>query len=191
MKQHFPYIIGLIWVGLVSVGLWTMVDYENTPGSTIPPPKIWPKKTTFMADTRHPTLLMFIHPHCPCSKASVGELARIATVTQDRLSIIVAFIRPKGFDDVWVKSSLWQSASRIPNVQMFVDPEGQEARLFGATLSGQVFLYHSNGTNLFQGGITSSRGHAGDSIGRSTILNAVLEQQTATTQSFAFGCALF
>jgi len=168
-----------------------MMNYENTPGTTIATAEVWPKQTALIAHPTYPTLLMFLHPHCPCSQASIGELARVAAAAKDRLAIIVIFIRPKEFDHAWVKTSLWQAANRIPEIQIIVDSEGQEARHFGATVSGQVFLYHSNGPCLFQGGLTSSRGHSGDSIGRNAILDGIFQKATNTTESFAFGCTLF
>jgi len=191
MKQSLHHIVGLIWICLISVGLWVIIDYENTPGTTLATPKAWPKQTSLQAHPIHPTLLMFIHPHCPCSQASIEELARVATVTKDRLAIAVVFIQPKEFDKTWVETSLWHAANRIPGLQITIDLEGQEARLFGATLSGQVFLYQPNGTPLFRGGLTRSRGHAGDNLGRSAVLDAVFQKQTNTTESFVFGCALF
>jgi len=41
---------------------------------------------------------------------------------------------------------------------------------FGAETSGDVLLYDIHGAIAIQGGITGSRGHAGDNAGENTIL---------------------
>jgi hypothetical protein len=71
------------------------------------------------------------------------------------------------------------------------DDAGREARRFNADTSGQTALYGRDGTLLFQGGITISRGHSGDNPGRSA-LEALLENRLSNpNRTLVFGCALF
>ncbi len=53
---------------------------------------------------------------------------------------------------------------------MLRDDDGAEAKRFGAETSGQTLLYDERGTLAFSGGITGSRGHAGDNAGRASLL---------------------
>jgi hypothetical protein len=52
-------------------------------------------------------------------------------------------------------------------------------------------VYDAGGALLFSGGITGSRGHAGDNAGRSSIV-ALLNRLPGThTSTNVFGCSLF
>ncbi|HMJ91341.1 MAG TPA: hypothetical protein VK530_16080 [Candidatus Acidoferrum sp.] len=90
----------------------------------------------------------------------------------------------------WTTSSLRRNATAIPGVTVSDDPEGEQARLFGAETSGSVLLFDRAGKMIFHGGITSSRGHAGDNVGESAVLSLVVGEKTVVTQTPVFGCAL-
>jgi hypothetical protein len=133
---------------------------------------------------------MFIHPHCACSRASVGELASLMARARGRLHARVLFVRPYGLAESWAKTDVWYSASSLPDVATIVD-DGREARLFDAATSGQTLVYDGAGRLLFAGGITAARGHWGDNGGLSTI-RALLERtprEPATTP--VYGCPIF
>jgi hypothetical protein len=40
---------------------------------------------------------MAIHPHCPCSRASIGELSILMAHSRGRLAAFVVFVEPPGF----------------------------------------------------------------------------------------------
>jgi hypothetical protein len=136
-------------------------------------------------------LLMFAHPQCPCSRASMGELALIMTHAPQKVQAQVLFLRPKDYAEDWVKTDLWRSAAAIPGVQAVVDEQGREAGLFHAGVSGQVMLYDPRGNLVFSGGITSSRGHSGDNDGREAIEDYLNKGVMPVKSTPFFGCALF
>jgi hypothetical protein len=103
----------------------------------------------------------------------------------------VFFVKPREFSEEWGKTDLWNSATSIPGVKVMIDEDGVEAGLFRSLTSGQVMLYGTNSRLLFTGGITSSRGHAGDNAGRSAILSWLTSGSAATKQTAVFGCPLF
>ncbi|MFO0864756.1 MAG: hypothetical protein U0744_08910 [Gemmataceae bacterium] len=70
------------------------------------------------------------------------------------------------------------------------DPEGVEASLFGAETSGHVMLFDPSGHRRFHGGITASRGHAGENMGRQKIIAIVRGESTARDEFPVFGCRL-
>jgi hypothetical protein len=131
------------------------------------------------------------HPHCPCTRATIGELASIMAHSQGRLTAYVLFLKPAGFSEEWEKSDLWRSAESIPGVTAVIDDEGAEANRFHAATSGQTLLYDAGGHLLFSGGITGSRGHSGDNAGHSAIVSLVNAGVAEQTESFVFGCPLF
>jgi hypothetical protein len=137
------------------------------------------------------TLLVFIHPQCPCSRASLGELARIIAAARDRVQTTVFFYVPPDSKEDWAHTDLWTSAASIPDVRVTADPDANIARQFGARTSGQTLLYDLHGNLAFSGGITAARGHSGDNDGRDSIVALLLGKTPRRSTTPVFGCGLF
>lgn len=176
----------MIWMGFSL--LW---DYENAPGPIASPPLRWPSNSRINLATDRATLIMLTHPHCPCTRASIGELARLMAKTQDRVTAYILFFKPARASDDWERTDLWQSAASIRGVNVVADEGGVEARRFHAFTSGQTLLYDSDGVLMFSGGITGSRGHSGDNAGESAIVSLLTTGEAELAETFAFGCPLF
>jgi hypothetical protein len=189
--QYILIAVCAAWVLMIGVGLDLLWDYENAPGLTAAPPSHWPPDSHIHLAPDRATLIMLAHPQCPCSRASVGELARLMAQTQGRVTAYVLFLKPAGSSDDWEKTDLWQSAASIPGVNVVVDDDGVEARCFHALTSGQTVLYDAAGRLLFSGGITGSRGHSGDNAGRSAIVSRLNTGEAERAETFVFGCPLF
>ena len=179
-----------IWIALIGSGEYVLLNYEKTPGDLRNAPLQWPSETAIERRPDRMTLLMFVHPHCPCTRASMEELAVLMTRCQGRLLTNVLFLKPKDFSEDWTQTDIRRSAATIPDVKIKIDDEGREAERFKASTSGQVLLYDTNGRLLFSGGITASRGHSGDNDGREAIESFVLRGQAKTTKTPVFGCSL-
>ena len=134
---------------------------------------------------------MFAHPHCPCTRASLGELNAVMAMCGSKVEIYIFFTKPSGFSDSWVKSDLWRSAASLPGVHVIQDDEGKTAEVFHATTSGQVLLYDKGGALIFNGGITGSRGHAGDNQGRQSVISLLLGEPVRKHRTSVYGCSLF
>ena len=135
---------------------------------------------------------MLVHPQCVCSRASLTELAEILARADTRPKTYVLFLKPRGFADGWEKTDTWRAAAALPDVTVVRDDEGATAARFGAVTSGQTFLYDAGGRLVFSGGITGSRGHAGDNAGRASVV-AILNRRESVLASVTrvFGCSLF
>jgi hypothetical protein len=181
---------GVLWLVAVAIGLLIMLDYESSPGAAANPPSLWPADSQIQRTSGRATLVMLAHPHCPCTRASIGELDLLMARVQGRVTAYVLFVKPLGFPHNWEETDLWRSAAAIPGVKALRDEAGVEARRFHAATSGQTILYDAEGRLLFTGGITASRGHAGDNAGRSAIISLLTEGQAGQTETFAFGCTL-
>src|SRR5215212_6657273 len=118
----------VLWLAAVSAGLWILWGYENTPGVSGKPPVLWPADSRIQRAQDRATLVLIAHPHCPCTRATVGELAAVMAHAQGRLNAFVLFLKPEGFSEDWEKTDLWQSAARIPGVSVISDEGGAEAR---------------------------------------------------------------
>jgi hypothetical protein len=179
------------WMVVVGFGLRALAQFSNTPGPAGQPPAIWPDHAPIALATDRSTLLVFAHPQCACSRATIGELARIVARCSDRVAPAVFVYQPADPPEDWPVSSIWKAASEIPGVRVAHDPDGAIARLFRAETSGETLLYNADGRLQFGGGITASRGQAGDNYGRDAIVSLLLNREPGRRQTPAFGCALF
>jgi hypothetical protein len=177
------------WCLSVAAGFGGLMWYSQQPGDADAPPATWPSHSALPIAARQRILVMFVHPHCPCSRASLEELASIVDACPDPLQTLVVFVRPKSLDAGWESGRLWKQVAEIPSVQRLVDPAGREAELFGAKTSGQTYLYDASGKLHFSGGITAFRGHAGDNRGRQAV-ERVLQGQPAKRTHCIYGCPL-
>ena len=179
-----------LWLVAALAGSFYLMQHAQSPGPEGTPPELWPTASRASHHPRLPTLVMFVHPRCPCSRASIGELEVLMAHCQDRLSAQVWFLLPEGMREDWAKTDLWRNAEAIPGVTAHLDGGGIEARRFHAETSGQTVLYDRGGTLLFHGGITIARGHSGDNPGRSAVLALVGHELSGLASTSVFGCAL-
>jgi hypothetical protein len=188
-----PWLVALVaglWLLAAALGLRVLLNYEYAASVPGTPPEKWPLATKVPRTPGLPTIVVVAHPRCPCSRATVAELARLMAPLQNRATATVIFVRPPGFSEDWQRTDLWWDARRIPGVSVLSDLGGAEASFFGAQASGQTMLYDVGGHLRFSGGITASRGHAGDSPGRSAILSFVNTGNSATSHTSVYGCSL-
>lgn len=184
------FVVACLWFCLVGLGFGLLARYTNTPGVAVASPTIWPVESRLAKAAGSPMLVMFAHPRCPCSRASVAELAELLAGTGNRIAAQVLFYKPKGSTEDWARSDTWKSALAIPGVMVTEDEDGVEANRFGAETSGSVVLYDVTGQLLFSGGITAKRGERGANDGCRAIL-ALLEKAPAPEKTPVFGCPIF
>jgi hypothetical protein len=178
----------------LALGTSHLWNFVNTPGEAAVAPRAWPIDSTLTRDLSLPTLVLLIHPHCPCSRATLDELAKLMTDCNGKLTAFVLMLHPAGTPANWEHTDLWTTAQSIPGVRVLVDEQGREALRFGAQTSGQALLYAADQHLLFSGGITESRGHEGDNDGRSAIAALVLGDappHTSLARTPVYGCPLF
>ena len=179
-----------VWMAIVIAGLGRLWVYAATPGPSATAPEMWPATSHIAREAGRPVLIMFLHPQCPCSRASVGELAVLMAHVQGRVATRILFYRPADYAPGWEHTDLWTSVAAIPGVQLATDVTGSEAAIFGAAVSGQALLYDASGRLIFSGGMTTARGHAGDNAGRSTLQSLIGEGTASTAHTPVFGCLL-
>lgn len=179
----------VLWLLVVGAGFGVVQKYQITGGTVGQTSGLWPAKTSITLDAKRDTLIMFAHPRCPCTRASFEELNRILAQCRERVTPQVWFFQPLGIAG-WTDSALRSDAAAIPDVTVKNDIDGQQARLFGAETSGFVLLYNPQGKLLFKGGITGSRGHAGDNAGESSIVSILLGERASCEQTPVYGCSL-
>ena len=191
MNRSRIIFISVIWFILAAAGFAVLLQYESKPGSGRVMENHWPSDSDFKPAAMPYTLVMGVHPRCPCTRATIEELAVIMTHGQGQLKGYVLFIQPADFNEDWVKTDTYRSASSIPGIQTMIDRFGKQAELFHITTSGQTLVYDKRGNLLFNGGITSARGHVGDNDGVNSILELIRTGKASHRQTPFFGCPLF
>jgi len=182
-----------LWLIAVAIGFGVVSSYDASPGKSGVAPPTWPDDVDVSRHDSVATLVMFLHPHCPCSRASLGELERLVARCHDHVAVRIMFVKPAGAGPDWCDSDLWRSAAQLPGVELAVDESGKLARRFGGETSGHVVLYDATGRLLYSGGITASRGHSGDNAGRLTMEQSLLDgtpPDLAGQSQPTFGCPL-
>lgn len=195
VKKHAIIVTAVaLWLPAVAYGINVMWSYATQPGHPASPPRFWPSNVQVEQAKGRFTLLMFAHPQCECTRATLGELAILMAHTNGQLDADVFFYLPPGEDGAWARTDLWRAAAAIPNVHPFEDRDADMAKHFGVFTSGQALLYSSDGLLLFSGGITPFRGHAGDNAGRSTVTalvqGVVPTWKNSPVVTRVFGCSL-
>ena len=188
--KHILIASSALWALAMGAGFWLIWSYQNTPGTASVPPSRWPANSQIQRSSSIPTLVMIAHPRCSCTRASIGELALLMAHCQGRVSAYVLFLKPRDFPEGWERTDLWDSAARIPGVSVVSDDGGLESGRFNAETSGATVLYDADGSLLFSGGITESRGHSGDNEGRSAIVALLNREPSGLTKTKVFGCSI-
>jgi hypothetical protein len=185
------WLLAAVWLAGITSGLWVVWAYDNRPGTDASAPRQWPADATLVPATDRPTLLFVAHPQCSCTRASIEELGEVLARTSNHPKTYVLFLKPSTFEDGWEKTDLWRRAAALPDVIVLRDDDGREVRRFGIETSGQTLLYDSRGMLIFRGGITGSRGHAGDNAGEAALVTLLAKGQADRSETSVFGCPLF
>jgi len=185
----------LAWIGAVAAGLARVEIHAQTPGPAGAAPARWPEASRFAIEPCRPRLLVFAHPQCPCTRASLNELARLLARAGDasRVATTVAFFRPDDAPADWLATDTVADAGAIPGVTVATDERGVEAARFGAKTSGHAVLYSADGRLLYAGGLTPARGHEGDSFGSEALAALLVSGSSSPSPATApvFGCEIF
>lgn len=177
------------WAILASAGVIYLDRYESLPGATIDSPAFMSASELHKNAKNLPTLLVFAHPQCPCTWATIHELEQLVAHAHGLIEVRMLFLQPANEPRDWVESALWQQAVKIPGV-IVSDINEKQLERFGEVTSGQTMLYDPSGNLIFSGGITDGRGHEGDNPGRSSIENYLLTNSISVHQTPVYGCAL-
>lgn len=177
-----------LWCAGLAVGGTVLWRYSITPGKTGSVAEHWPVNFGIHQRPGRAALVMLAHPRCPCTRASLAELARL--MSHGDVDAWVLFLRPTGTEPGWENTDLWEVAAAIPGVQPLTDADGTASQAFGVETSGHVLFYDATGTLRFSGGITASRGHEGPSAGGDAILAMLRGGEPDRNRTLTFGCPL-
>jgi hypothetical protein len=182
-------VAALVWAGTVAAAYRAVRLFESTPGESARAPRVWPAQSAIPRAAGEWSLVMLVHPHCSCSRASVQELRAVMEKAPASVRTHVLVYRPESFAPGWEQTDVVAAASRLRRTTVSIDRNGREAKRFGGFTSGQTFVYDDRGRLRFAGGITSLRGHAGANRGRADVIEIVNARANAGSHP-VFGCAI-
>jgi hypothetical protein len=192
-RSGLVVVVVALWATGICASFAVLLSYKERPGApstSVPGAARWPQGSALSLATDKHTLVVLAHPMCPCTRATIDELARLMARLEDRVDATVLLTLPASAPEEWRRSTLAQQAARIPGVHVRWDEGAKETNeSFTTFTSGQTLLYAPSGELLFAGGITPSRGHQGDNVGSEVILATVIDGKAVQRTSAVYGCA--
>lgn len=178
-----------LWVLILIGGVSAFARYSYTPGEAAEAAPLWPALSSLQPNLTKPELLVFLHPKCACSHATLTDLERLIPQIGARARVRVVF-NDLGDSALLRESHSFEMAKEIEGIEVVEDPGGFESAKFGVKTSGQVFLYDERGQLVFSGGLTPSRGHEGESVGAIAVLRWLNSRKIEWQTSDVFGCSM-
>ncbi len=164
---------------------YQLMAFDSTPGVPASAPARWPKQSSLARVAGRKQLLMFVHPECTCSIASLEQLRNLQKLTGNAIDMrVVLWHRP-------ATTSTRDWHKEVGVAALFVDRDGAESRIFGAKTSGQTLVYDEDGRVMYSGGMTVFRGEAGGEPVLRQIIKAINNANRSTNlQLPVFGCPI-
>jgi hypothetical protein len=111
-------------------------------------------------------LFFFIHPKCSCTLASIDEFKDLLKDEYKDIKIVAIVSTRSSVDNEFMYSESTNLIKELNQVEIFYDIGAIETQKLGIKTSGHLLFYDSLGNLLYSGGITVSRGHRGESVGK-------------------------
>lgn len=187
-----------VWISLAFAGVLSLWTYKYSPGRKSEVADDWPKESCIVRNSDRPTLLVFIHPQCPCGPATYFELEKLLADVDHPVDAVFVVYRPLDEEPTdWIGDAPIRAAKSI-GARIYVDDDGKECRRFDATTSGHTMLFSRAGRLYFSGGVTPSRGNSGDNLGVRILAEEIDRQSQGAEGSSnekpriapVFGCPL-
>lgn len=181
----------------VALGWYQLIHFSSTPGAQFAAPARWPGEIPLSRAAGLPLLLVFVHPRCSCTPATLRQLDTTLESTQAAVQVALVVYGSKALSPEAANPRALVSEPSSPArllhapAQIVSDPGGLLARRFGAATSGEIVLYAADGRLLFQGGITPMRSEVGAGPGADALSNALTTGAAQLRQASVFGCPIF
>lgn len=145
----------LVILGMVLVSRREFIPSPVAQGATT-----WPAAAPIPISLERPTLVMFVHPECPCSIQSMEALSRILQGFGEQVDAHLVFYTWDPSEPDPRDGKLWRSAEVLSSVTLHADRGGRITDLFHVTSSGHALLY-GGGKLLYSGVLSTSSDDTG------------------------------
>jgi hypothetical protein len=177
-----------LWLGCLAAGFFLLQQHAAKAGPSF---SATDADHFFAAHSQRnrPLLVMAVHPRCPCSRASLGELGDLLARSRGACDAMLLQYVPDVRADDWPADSASQELGGVETKRV-LDRGGRLAAALGAATSGHVVFFDAAGKVRFAGGLTLSRGHRGRAPAQDAILQVLAGVSPQVSSAPVFGCAL-
>jgi hypothetical protein len=121
-----------------------------------------PVQEPAMPDNGYWQVWMFVHPHCPCSRASLRQLRTMlgrlqAGKSKPEVQATVWIVIPPEAAPGWEEGALLREVRCWQEAVIRLDVGAEQARRWGAVRSGHTVVTDPGGRVRFRGGVTAGR----------------------------------
>lgn len=158
-------VAGVGWCVLLADGWARLYSYTYRPEATERAASDWPGGVSLGPSATGFRIVVFVHPLCPCTQATLQELDETLVRIPNDVSVVAVPVTCGLSPTDMASSRIIARLQRIPRVTIHPDPDGELRRRFGARVSGEVFAFAGDRC-VYHGGLTPGRGHQGDFAGQ-------------------------
>lgn len=173
--------MGVVWAVLAVSVIAGALEYDSRPGE---PPLRLPDAT--VAGPGLWSLILMIHPDCPCTKATMRNLSTILESTRIPIKAEIVAAMPEGYKGPRANLAIARS---IVKSDLVVMSESSASERFGARTSGHLFVFDPDRNLVYSGGLTPARG-AEDASSSLKWFQALVTQYPVASSGPTFGCPL-
>jgi len=185
--------VPLIWGAGIITALYSLQHYNSLPAGTVFC-KVHESRLYHPTSSPSPSLVMYVHPFCPCTRASFQELTKIvdrARADGKEPAVKIVVVVAPGMPEGWRDGPNVRAAHQFQGAEVYYDLDAHLAHAQSVTTSGHVVMFDSPARLGFRGGITRSRGHAGDNDGTRAITDILNGRKPEVSAMPVYGCPLF
>src|SRR4026208_322142 len=95
----------LLWLGLVAFGYSKLLRYSFTEGGLAQAPRNLPASLAPTPASKRSPMFLALHPRCPCSRATVREMAKILSRAADTVDVTVLVYMPGAPPQHWMQNA--------------------------------------------------------------------------------------
>ena len=137
-QRWFALTATSLWALAVAIGLYALELHGASPGRSGVAVGRWPARSRIHLASGRPTMVVAVHPLCPCTRATVSELARLLTRCAGQVEVYLLIFVPERAGHGWGPTAGLRRLAAMPGVHLLDDPAGEEADCFGARTSGSL-----------------------------------------------------
>ncbi len=186
-QKNWLVLCTVSWLLLLPAAICVQLRYDSLPGIAAVPKTAWPAASKIKYSTITNTLVMVLHPRCPCSRASVQQVASMMNTTNPPKCIFL-FYTPSIFAKGWEKTDIWNQASEIPDSVLISDIDGRETKTSEHPHPDRPTFFDRQGFLRYSGGLTEGRGHQGECRNLEAAIKALNDSHKPTTFGAVYGC---
>lgn len=181
---------GGMWLLVISAGMGWWMLYDRTPGAAAAAGNAWPGDSSLVLNDQAGTAIVFVHPHCPCTRATLEKLDSALASCTHKPNLYV-FVSPVDLDAKKTEAGdNYRRAAAISGAICIVDSDRTAQAHFGAATSGQVIYFDARGNLKFAGGLTAERGGVAPGGAERQFAAALRGEAQSPVKTPVFGCPL-